>query len=283
MKTFFLGTHQPQWLADERCRGVPLFVSRRTLAQRKKLPRAITSFALDSGGFTELQMHGRWTLAPAEYVAEVRRFRDEIGGLAWAAPQDWMCEPIVIAGGEAARGIRFAGTGLSVEEHQRRTVENFLELRALAPDLPFVPVLQGWSMYDYWRCEGLYQAAGVDLRAEPLVGVGTVCRRQGTNAATLIMRTLATSGLKLHGFGFKVLGLRQSADDLASADSLAWSETARRSPPIAGHDLPGDGRRTGHINCANCLEFALTWRAGLLDGLARQQRQQQLDLFAGAA
>lgn len=270
MKTFWLGTHQPQWLADLRCAGVPLFVSRRTLAQRKTLPRAVTSWALDSGGFTELQMHGRWTITPAAYVAEVRRFRDEVGGLAWAAPQDWMCEPIVLRGGEAARGITFAGTGLSVEEHQRRTVENFLELRALAPDVPFVPVLQGWSVYDYWRCEELYRRAGVDLQAEPLVGVGTVCRRQGTGAATLIMRSLAASGLRLHGFGFKTLGLRASAADLASADSLAWSETARRAEPLLGHDKPGEGRRTGHINCANCLEYALLWRAQLLDQLDQQ-------------
>ena len=278
MKTFYLGTHQPQWLANDRCRDVPLFVSRRTLTQRRTLPRAVTRWALDSGGFTELQLHGRWTLTAREYVAEVRRFRDEVGLLEWAAPQDWMCEPIVLQGGDAARGVRFAGTGLSVEEHQKRTVQNFVELRALAPDLPFIPVLQGWAVYDYWRCEEMYAAAGVDLKAEPIVGVGTVCRRQGTNAATLILRSLAKSGLRLHGFGFKVLGLRESVDDLASADSLAWSDTARRSDPLPGHDKPGDGRRTGHINCANCLDYALAWRTDLLDGLTRR-RGQQMGLF----
>lgn len=283
MRTFYLGTHQPQWLADERCRGVPLFVSRRTLAKRKSLPRAVTPWALDSGGFTELQMHGRWTLSPAEYAAEVRRYRDEIGMLDWAAPQDWMCEPIVLAGGEAARGIRFAGTGLSVEEHQRRTIENLLELRSIAPDLPFIPVLQGWSVYDYWRHHEAYSAAGVDLSKEPRVGVGTVCRRQGTSTATLIMQSLAHGGLRLHGFGFKVLGLRASERHMESADSLAWSETARRAPPLPGHDKPGAGRPRGHINCANCLDYALLWRAELLDGLARQRQREQLDLFAGAA
>lgn len=264
--TFYLGTHQPQWLADARFADVPLFVSRRRLAERKTLPRALGDWALDSGGFTELQMHGRWTIGPRAYADEVRRFRDEVGGLAWAAPQDWMCEPIVIAGGQAARGIVFAGTGLSVEEHQRRTVENFLELRSIAPDLPFVPVLQGWEVFDYWRCEERYARAGVDLAREPVVGVGTVCRRQGTAAATTIMRTLAAGGLRLHGFGFKVLGIRASVDDLSSADSLAWSDTARRSDPLPGHDKPGPGRRTGHINCANCAEYALGWRSRLVGG-----------------
>ncbi len=49
-----------------------------------------------------------------------------------------MCEPIVIHGGQAGP-IRFAGTGLTVAEHQRRTVTNYAQLRDLAPDLPFVP------------------------------------------------------------------------------------------------------------------------------------------------
>jgi hypothetical protein len=75
---FYLGTHQPQWIGDERFAGVPLFVSRRTLATRRRLPAAVTDFALDSGGFTELQLHGRWTLTAAEYAAEVRRLADAL-------------------------------------------------------------------------------------------------------------------------------------------------------------------------------------------------------------
>ena len=165
---FFLGTHQPNWLETA---GVPLFVSRRRLAARKTFPRAAAAWALDSGGFTELDLFGGWTLSPREYVAEVRRLRDEIGEMAWAAPQDWMCEPHIIQ-----------KTGLSVEEHQRRTVANYLELLAVAPDLPWIPVLQGWQLWSYWRCVELYQDAGIDLASLPLVGVGTVCRRQATTA-----------------------------------------------------------------------------------------------------
>jgi hypothetical protein len=53
----------------------------------------------------------------------VRRYRDEIGCLDWAAPQDWMCEPFILA-----------KTGLSVREY-RRTVASYLRLTELAPDL----------------------------------------------------------------------------------------------------------------------------------------------------
>ena len=105
---------------------------------------------LGNGAFTELSAHGSWAHGPSpgEYVARVRRYADEIGGLVFAAPQDWMREPAILRGGQFA-GMHFAGTGLTVGEHQRRTVENFLELLELAPDLPFIPVLQGWSTSDY--------------------------------------------------------------------------------------------------------------------------------------
>ena len=47
-------------------------------------------WALDSGAFSELSAYGRWTLTLEQYVAAVRRYRDEVGQLDWAAPQDRM-------------------------------------------------------------------------------------------------------------------------------------------------------------------------------------------------
>lgn len=255
---FFLGTHRPQWLSSKSFMGVPLFVSRRTLSPMRTLPRALMKWSLDSGGFTELSLYGEWRVSPKQYVEEVRRISFEVGKLYWAAPQDWMCEPVITK-----------KTKLSVEKHQRLTVDNYLELRGLAPELPFIPVLQGWSLADYWRCEELYYKAGVDLKTERIVGVGTVCRRQGTAEAERIMRTLASGGLKLHGFGFKTKGLERSADAMASSDSLAWSLAARFDDPIEGHDRPGPGRPLGHEKCANCPVYALRWRRRLLGELKK--------------
>jgi len=228
-------------------RAVPFFVSHRRLAARRRLPRAVCNWALDSGGFTELRLHGRWRTTPAVYVAAVQRYCDEIGRLEWAAPQDWMCEPFMLA-----------KTGLMIAEHQARTVANYLELRSLAPDLPFVPVLQGWSRDDYHRCVELYQRAGIDLAAAPLVGVGSVCRRQATGEIEAIVHSLASLGIRLHGFGVKAGGLARYADCLVSADSLAWSFEARRAAPLAG---------CGHANCANCLRYAGAWRERMLGRL----------------
>jgi hypothetical protein len=268
---FLLGTHQPGWLgkAEVRAGRVPLFVSDRRLRVYKTLPRAGAPWALDSGGFTELQKYGRWTVTPADYVARVRRYRDETGRLLWAAPQDWMCEPIVINGGTVA-GQRFVGTHLGVAEHQRRTAANYRELCDLAPDLPIIPVVQGDTVDAYLRCVDLYWSMlRVDLTRAARVGVGSICRRQGTREAGQIIRGLRSAGLgRLHLFGFSVLGLAAHGHLLTagdSADSMAWSDVARKLRRPA---LPECVRTGRHANCANCLRFGLRWRRTVLAALA---------------
>ncbi len=246
----YLGTHKAGWLGWI---GVPLFVSRRQLFQRRTLPRAEARWALDSGGFSELSLFGRWETTPRQYAAEVRRYAAEIGRLDWAAIQDWMCEPFMLQ-----------KTGLALAEHQRRTVESFETLRELAPEIPWAPVLQGFARDDYLRCVEMYERRGHDLRRAPVVGVGSVCRRQATGEAERFLRELHGMGLRLHGFGFKVQGLRRVADVLASSDSLAWSLDARRAPPLFG---------CTHKSCANCSRWALAWHSRLLRRLELNARQ----------
>jgi len=271
METFYLGTHMPNWLGVD---GLPadlcLFISHRRLAGRKNLPRAKVHWALDSGGFSELNLYSEWRTTPHEYVTAVRRYDEEIGELGWAAPQDWMCEPFMLA-----------KTGLTIAEHQRRTVDNFVQLQDLWGDdseNPFMPVLQGWGRDDYLRCWDLYDAAGIDLRNYPVVGVGSVCRRQASGEIGAIMRALRQldDGLPIHGFGVKKQGLERYGDLLNTADSMAWSYDARRSAPLDGCE--------SHINCANCLRYALSWRTGVLDLLDKGDSMLTLfDIPEGAA
>lgn len=87
---FLLGTHQPGWLAHA---GVPLFVSDTRLRRYKTLPRAVAPFAVDSGGFTELQRHGTWTVNPGEYVARLRRLTSA-DSLAWSRDARLLGEPL---------------------------------------------------------------------------------------------------------------------------------------------------------------------------------------------
>jgi hypothetical protein len=264
---FFLGTHHPGWLNTAQ---IPLFVSDRRLRAYRTLPRAATTWALDSGGFTELSRYGTWDHGPTarQYAARIRRYRDQIGHLAWAAPQDWMCEPAITA-----------RTGLTVAAHQRHTITSVLTLRNTDPGLPVIPVLQGWTVTDYLRCADSYQRAGIDLNAEPVVGLGSVCRRQATTSIELIIGALHAHGITgLHGFGVKLHGLVRCGHLLASADSMAWSFAARHQPPLPGCELR-------HINCANCHRYATRWYTHVRASLDRTAYTQPplFDLHGGDA
>jgi hypothetical protein len=249
---FYLGVHMANWLATA---GVPLFVSRRRLTDRKTLPVAVDDWALDSGGFTELNLYGGWRTEEPEYVRDVLRFEREIGRLLWVSPMDWMCEPSVLE-----------KTGGSVAVHQKMTVENFLRLRYQLGGL-VIPVLQGWTRDDYHLCWSLYEEHGVDLADEPTVGLGTICRRQNMAEAGVIVRSLQP--LRLHAFGAKLTGLESFADALVSADSMAWSYNARMNPPLPGHT---------HKSCANCLPYALRWR----ERVVAQLNQLRLEVLCAA-
>ena len=78
---FYLGAHMPSWLP--RPDAVPMFVSHRRLERLRQLPKAATAWCLDSGGFTELVKHGRWTVTPDEYADAVERYATDIGRLEW--------------------------------------------------------------------------------------------------------------------------------------------------------------------------------------------------------
>jgi hypothetical protein len=257
---FYLGTHQPHWLETA---GVPLFISHRRLARRRTLPRATRAgWALDSGGFSELSLYGEWRTTPEEYNDAVRRYDDEIGELNWAAPQDMMCEPFMLT-----------RTGLTVDRHQHRTVDNFVRLQELWGDpitSPYIPVLQGDQPWHYRRCARYYADAGVDLKLFPLVGIGSVCRRQATTIIGAIFTEVLADDpdMPLHGFGVKTLGLQQHGHRLESADSMAWSFAARREPALLGCE--------GHRNCANCLRYALQWRTRVLAAVTRGADQPAL-------
>lgn len=205
---------------------------------------ALSQYAIDSGGFTEISTYGEWRTSAPEYIAELRRLHDNCGPFDFAPAQDWMCEPFILR-----------KTGLTIADHQDMTISSYMLLRRLAPDLPIIPVLQGWRLPDYLAHVDQYDEAGIDL-SQTLVGVGSVCRRQNTAEAGEIFATLHKLGLRLHGFGIKKQGINMYHEHLESADSLAWSFRAR----IEAIRLPGHK----HQHCGNCFEYAHRWRDELL-------------------
>jgi hypothetical protein len=185
--------------------------------RRRRSGFGVNEWILDSGAFTEVARHGGYREGVADYAAEVNRWKGN-GHMVAAVAQDWMCEPFVVA-----------RTGLSVREHQRRTVERYADLRALT-DAPLMPVLQGYHPDDYARHVEEY---GDLLPHGAWVGVGSVCKRNANPssvAAVLWSIKRRRPDLRLHGFGVKLTALRDGTvrSMLHSADSKAWSVAAWR-------------------------------------------------------
>jgi hypothetical protein len=122
----------------------------------------------------------------------------------------------------------------AVRIHQRLTVANYLQLLELASEIPWMPVLQGATLASYIECANRYEAAGVDLGAEPIVGLGAVCRRQATGEIGAIVGTFAARGWLLHGFGVKSAGITTYGHLLAPGPRRLRA-LVHRSPPRSPH------------------------------------------------
>lgn len=233
---FFVGLHHPHTAAHfERC----LFSYIQVKTRRKPIP--CDRWILDSGAFTEVARHGGFRDSPQPYADVINRLGDG-GGLAVAVAQDWMCEPFVVV-----------KTGLSVREHQRRTVDRYHDLLSMT-DYPVMPVLQGYNAEEYLAHIEDY---GDLLQDGAWVGVGSVCKRNGNpNAITTVLRAVhsARPDLRLHGFGVQLRALKTCAVHslLASADSKAWSVTAWRSGGDENdwRNAAAYADRVGEIRCS---------------------------------
>ena len=172
---------------------------------------------MDSGAFTEISTHGRYRHSVEAYAAEINQWASDPGLLA-AVAQDYMCEPFILE-----------KTGLTVDDHQRLTIERYDALRR-ASSVPVIPVLQGYTVADYLRH---LEAYGARIEAGAWVGVGSICKRNSSPAEIeMILQAIRRRrpDMRLHGFGLKISALAEGSvrDALHSADSMAWSYSARR-------------------------------------------------------
>jgi hypothetical protein len=241
----------PTWAADLE---VPLFVSHRRLAARRRLPIAARPWGLDSAAYTELKLHGRFTTTVHAYAAAAaRRYRDHIGQLEFVVSQDWPTDPSSLS-----------RTGRTVAYHLDRTVDGYLRLREVLGDL-VIPVLQGAAIPDdHLRCRDRYDRAGVDLTVARLVGVGSICSVRDATVADLVSALHANGIRRLHGFGIKAGAAKpELAGRFASIDSQVWSIRARYGAPLPG---------CRHNRCNNCPRAALTWYVEMLARLRRLRR-----------
>lgn len=209
---FYTGLHHPNHAVHfEEC-----FISINVIRKRKS-DFGARNWIMDSGAFTEVSKFGGYRYDIKEYAEQIKRWHG-CGNLECAVSQDYMCEPFILA-----------KTGLNVSEHQKLTIDRYDAL--LDCDLPvyIMPVLQGYSIYDYLKHIEMYSDR---LNDGMRVGVGSVCKRNSSQK--IIYNILSeinknTNSLKLHGFGLKKTALSdyRIRKLLYSADSMAWSFAAR--------------------------------------------------------
>jgi hypothetical protein len=228
-------------------------MSVRQLKTRKKEIVRHHQLFIDSGGFMELKLHGRYTMSEDEYLDIIERVKPTAFFV-----QDYMCEPELLA-----------ATGETVALHQLRTLRSYLSLsrkireRQRRSGRPFpgrlLPVLQGWTPEDYARHARMYRAAGVKLYTN-IFGVGTLCCRTDIEEVKAIIKAIQeVSPMGLHAFGLKITALQDPylSRALYSADSMAWSLHARK------HQIKTE---TGG-GAQNCWKYALGW-AGRVEDFA---------------
>jgi hypothetical protein len=210
---FHVGLHQPSDCQHfERS-----FVSINRIRQRKA-KFSVNKWIMDSGAFTEISSHGEYRTEPEEYAREAARWEGN-GSLLCIVSQDYMCEPFILK-----------KTGMTVREHQEKTVERYVRIVAASP-VSVMPVLQGYQLADYLNHIDDYGTRGL-LSPGMRIGVGSVCKRN-SNVEEIedILFAIKEKApyLRLHGFGLKTTALRSEAvwAMLYSADSMAWSYSAR--------------------------------------------------------
>lgn len=214
---FFVGLHQP----SDAKHFEKAFVSVNRLKSRKS-SFVCKKIILDSGAFTLVSTYGGYPDSVGAYAEQVVHCKGLIEGgggeLLAAVSQDLMCEPFILE-----------KTGMTVEDHQRLTIERYDALLACDTGVLIMPVLQGFHPDDYVRHIHMY---GERLKLGMWVGVGSVCKRNGNiKAIEDVLLTIhhERPDLRLHGFGLKTTALSSGLvqDLLHTADSMAWSFAAR--------------------------------------------------------
>jgi hypothetical protein len=217
---FYVGLHQP---SDGRHFDIACISINRLRVRKKPVGARLL---VDSGAFTELERYGKYRHSVEDYAAQLYRlYTSGAAEIVAAVAQDYMCEPFMLA-----------KTGLSVEEHQRLTIDRYdallIALKAkFGGAIPFhvLPVIQGFQPDDYARHVRAY---GDRLTPGMWVGVGSVCKRQGDpRLVVAVLQAVLNErpDLRLHGFGVKLTSLRDARvrELLSTADSMAWSDHAR--------------------------------------------------------
>jgi len=171
---------------------------------------------LDSGGFSLMSRYPDYPFSLEEYIDLAYHIKKKYP-LTEIATLDYPCE------------AEIDRTQLHTnQERMEKTVERAVECIDYDGSLPWVPVIQGYTLGEYYECIDMFDAAGID---EDYYAIGSVCSRKGH---PLKIRRLITKVKKrmgddrLHAFGLSLIYLKDSQifHAIHSSDSAAWNYRA---------------------------------------------------------
>jgi hypothetical protein len=310
--TFFTGAPQPSWAWRYRCN---FFISRSTLVADRKNPAKARVIALqpakeevgiDAETFSIMSKYGNYDSMPADQWAQhAREICAGLQRVRMVSIQDWMTEtPVLKLTGP------WPDAETAIRVHQERTIDSYITLRSLAPDVKWMPVLQGNKPWQYVAHAERFEKRGINLNDPeiPVIGVGSMCRRGSKPEGLAVIRAIAGMGLRMdlpqakrfHILGWMVEGVEDTAADpemwkvMGSSDSMKWSKDARdyhiylpdcRHGEYEPREMLGYAKDWG--NCASCVRYAIVSRNAALtrvkNALSNWQPADNSDVFTTRA
>lgn len=184
--------------------------------QRFKVLRApanhVSSICIDCGGFTAAKRWGKYPWTFQQYIDWIYEESRDVK-LDFCAIMDYACEP----------GVNRSTYQTNIDRINQ-TIKNEASLIDLAPDLPWLPVLQGNTLKE--RAYDLNRRRELGQLPDSYAGIGSVCGRGAVGAIEAVrFYRRQLPGVEYHGFGMHIQALDR--DDvyfsIKSWDSYSWN------------------------------------------------------------
>lgn len=206
----------------------------------------VSSICIDSGGFTAARQWGKYPWSVQQYADFIGDVSRDVA-LDFCAIMDYACEPSVNR--EIYR---------SNKDRIKATIRNETECMRVAPDLPWLPVLQGDNQIE--RAFDIAIRQRVGMLPGKYAGVGSVCGRGRAGAVeTILFYRDQLPGVKFHCFGMHVQALDNDFvfDAIKSWDSYGWNwgrGATKKEMPWEKHKREGESHTELTLRLANLYQ-----------------------------
>ena len=178
---------------------------------RTHIPDTVEQVFLDSGGYSFFSYYPDYPFTIEEYINLANIIKDQ-SGITRVVTLDYPCEPDINRSRVSTN-----------EERIQKTVSNAVECIQYDETIPWLPVIQGYTIDEYLYCVDLYKDAGI---TSDYWAIGSICSRKGFPYKIRRIITTLSEALqsKIHAFGIslKYLYDPQIFNNIYSSDSAAW-------------------------------------------------------------